>query len=330
MNTLHILNRSGFCFIAALSLVAGLAGCNGGDSYSGGGGVTLPTTPVTITTTNAPAVAGAMIDTVTGTMSLPTGVQTAAPAAPTVITTAKMIARLGASLAQQTGSQGSAPAAVTGAVITINCLVSGTETITDTSATSATATFTNCSDVAGVTISGTLSLSNFTSNAGIDSMDAVYNLTITTTSPPNTATATGDMHIVINTNTFAMTVSGTSLTLANTNAALGNVGMQNYSFSFDSTGTVTAMTFTFASSVIGGTASFTLTSPFGSTSISSLFPSSGAGVITGANSTKLRMTVLGDETAAVNSQVQLELSTDNGATYGTPMLYTWAEISSHL
>jgi hypothetical protein len=334
MNRSHITNRHGFRYLAASCLLAGLAGCGGGEDHDGdgGGNVTFPTIQVTIAATNAPAVAGAAIDTVTGAMSLPTGVQTATSAAPSAITISKTIGRLGNDLVQKIRAQGSSPAAVTAAVTTNNCTVSGTKSYNYTSATAATVTYNSCSDVAGEAVSGILNMSNMAADTALSltTSDLTYNLAITTTVPANTATAIGDMHLETSTATFAGSQSGTNLTVTNTNASLDNAKLTNYMFGFDGAGQVTAMTFTFASTIIGGTASFSLLSPFGSANTGSIFPSFGAAVISGANSTKLRMTVLGDETAAINSQVQIEFSTDNGATYGTPAMVTWAGISSRL
>ncbi len=119
-------------------------------------------------------------------------------------------------------------------------------------------------------------------------------------------------------------MSGSSLSMTNTDATLGNFVLSNYSIVTDSTGHATAMTFDFATP--DGIATFTMTTPFVNTG--GIFPSSGAAIIAGASSTALRFTVLGDETAAPGSQVKLELSTDGGATYATPVYVTWASISS--
>jgi len=120
-------------------------------------------------------------------------------------------------------------------------------------------------------------------------------------------------------------MSGTSLAMGNTDSTLGNYGLQNYLIAINGTGTTTAMAFTFSGTRINGTAAFVMTSQLASTG--GLFPSSGSATITGANSTVLKVTVLGDENAAPGSQVQLELSTDGGNSYLPATFDTWANVS---
>lgn len=321
-------SRFNLNLIAGLTLIISLAACGGGNSSSSSGnGITLPTAPVTITPTNAPQVAGAAVDAAFGGTSLPTGVQTSAPA-PSAVATVQKVSRIGHGAVQRIVTQSTTPATVTGVVQSFPCTLNGTVSFDTAATTSVTMTFNNCSDFAGETINGTLSMSGYSSTPPTEAFDVVYNLTIATTSPANTLTAKGDMHLVINLTTGAMTMSGASLSMGNTDATLGNFGLQNYTIAFDATGNVTTMTFTFASTAINGTAIFDMTTPF--VFGAGMFPSSGAATITGANSTKLKLTVLGDESAPVGSQVKLELSTDNGATYASPTYVTWASISSNL
>lgn len=322
-------NRSGLRLIAISSLIIGMAACGGGGSSSssgggGGGGSTLPTAPVTITSTNQSDVAGAAVDSAINSVSLSTmAVQTSAPA-PSAVATALRVGNIGQAAIQQIATQSTGPLTVTGVVQTSNCTVSGTMSIdVAASNTSGTITFNSCSSFAGETINGTISTANIASTATDQTADMTFNLTFTDAS--GTGTVSGDIHSAKNLTTGATTISGTSLTMSHT--LHGSIGLQNYSITTNALGSVTAMTFTFASTVAGGTATFSLVTPFSGTG---QFPSSGSGIITGAGSTKLKLTVLGDETAAATSQVQLELSTDNGTTYGTPALVTWASISSNL
>ena len=325
---MRALNKTVGCsnlnLLAGLSLIICLSACGDGGGGSGNG-ITLPTAPVTITPQNAPQVAGAAVDAAFGGAALPVGVTSASSSAASAAAAANTVARIGRSAALQVISQGATPAVVTGAVTTTNCLISGTMTLSTTSSTSGSTTYSNCSDVAGETMNGTVSLSNIVSTPSSLSTDAVFDLTITTASPANTMTAIGDMHLFID--TMTITMSGTSLSMGNTDSALGNLGLQNYSISFDSLGNFTVMTFTFASTAINGTAVFTMTSPF--LYSGGMLPSSGTATISGANSTVLKLTVLGDETA-VGSQVQLELSTNGGSTYAAPTNVTWASISSKI
>jgi hypothetical protein len=255
------------------------------------------------------------------------GVQTSVSApAPSVVSAVQSAAKLGQTAVQQAIAQSTAPAVVTGVATTYSCAVSGTYSINFTSANAGVFTYNNCSYVAGMTENGTISFSNFSATSSLISGDYVYNLTLTYSSPypVNTLTITGDMHQSDDLTIGATKFSGTSLSMTNTDPALGNFVLRNYSItSNDSTGHNTAMTFTFTAP--GGTATFTMTTPFFNTGGS--FPSSGAATITGTSSTVLKFTVLGDERAAGN-QVMLELSTDGGTTYAAPVYVTWASISS--
>lgn len=321
-------SRSNLNLIAGLSLIIGLAACGGGGSSSGGGGgggSTLPTAPVTITTANTPQVAGAAVDAAIGGMDMSAmGVQTSAPT-PSAVATVQKMGRIGHGAVQRIVTQSTTPATVMGVVQSFPCTVGGTMSFDPAATTSITMTFSSCSDVAGETINGTISVTGITSTATATAADMTFNITFTDAS--GTGTVTGNMHIAENLTTGAVTISGTSLTMTHTTQ--GSMGLQNYSITTDASGNITAMTFTFASTVIGGTATFSMVTPFVFTGPTQ-FPSSGAATITGASSTKLKLTVMGDENAAVGSQVKLELSTDNGTTYAAPTYVTWASISSNL
>ena len=327
MNTLNrTANRSCLQLIARLSLVIGLTACGGGGG--GGGGITLPTAPVTITQQNAPQIAGVAIDTLYGGTSLPiaTGVQTSATASARSSTSvAQTVARIGQAAAQQIISQRTETAIVTGAVSTTTCPGGGTMSVSGSGA-SGSVTYTNCKDLGGVvTINGTVSISNANQIGSIISADAVFNLTVSTVTPANTLTAMGDMHFEIDTVTLAMTISGNSLAMGNTNPAMGNFGLQNYMISIDTSGNFSVLSFRFSSTAINGTAVFAMTTPFAYGA--GMFPSSGVATITGANSTVLRITILGDESSG-GSQVQLELIIDGGNNWAAPTYHSWASISS--
>lgn len=321
-------NLSGLRLIAIFGMTLGLAACGGGDSAPASGGVALPTAPVTITSTNQGQVAGAVVDTaIEGYALSATGVQSST-GTKSAVDVALRVGQLAGTAAKQIAAQAEAPATATGVVRTYDCLISGTYTIDITmdATTSATSTYTSCSNAAGETVNGTMIMSNINFNAAgsIVSFDATFNLSFT--SSGGSATATGDMHQATDPTTNDTTISGSSLTF--TDSVYGNEAMQNYSITTDINGNTTAMTFTYASSALGGTATFNLVTRF-MYNLGSMFPNTGSGMVTGGNSTKLKVTVLGDENAAGN-QVQLELSTDNGATYGAPAYVTWASISRNL
>jgi hypothetical protein len=231
---------------------------------------------------------------------------------------AKLLLPIGTSAIQQVAVQNTVPATVVGATSSTACDVSGTMSTNETSATSGTITFTDCSYSAGTKIAGTVSVGNAGSSAtGGTTGDITFDITITATA--DTLTLKGDMSIAYDSATGSSTLTGTSLIVSSTKN--GNRALQNYTITQDANGDA-SLTFTYASTVAGGTATFTTTTPFHTTT--GKYPSSGAATVTGASSTKLKITVLGDENAAVDSQVKLEVSSDNGTTYGTPSLVTWA------
>lgn len=312
--------------IFVLILSALLYACNGGGG-DGGNGIALPTVQVTITQLNAPLIAGAAFDTFNGGASMPVAAKSSAPAGgPLATPVTQTISRLIQSAAQQVISENSV---VTKATSTSYCPYGGTLSVSTTGPASGIGTYSNCSMVAGETINGIVNIINIVSDATTVSFSTTVNLTITTVSPANTLRAIGDMSLSLDGYTGAMTMSGTSLSMGNSDVARGNFGLQNYLIVIDSTDTITTMMYTFASTTIGGTANFAMTTSFSHTNLASLFPSSGAAIITGANQTMLRLTVLGDENA-VGNQVQLELSVDAGTTYASPAFYTWAAISSQI
>lgn len=314
-----VANHSGLRLIAVASLLMGLAACGGGGGSSGGGA--LPTGSVTITSANQSAVAGAAVDSAVGGTSLPIAAQTSTAAAPAADSVAQKIGQVAYAAAQQITAQGSTPVLVTGAVTSYPCTISGTYSIN-----SGTATYNNCSNIAGETVNGTITLSNIASAADT-TFDSTYSLTITL--PGDVITAAGDMHVVISgcTTTCTLTLTGSSLQFTSTISGI-TVALQNYTMDFPN-GILGTLTFTFASTQIGGTAIFNMVTPF-VTNGSGQFPVSGVATVTGANSTVLRLTALGNETAPANSQAQIELSTNGGATYGAPTLVTWASISSRI
>jgi len=310
--------------MAASSLLMGLSACGGGGSGSTGGttGISLPTAPVTISSTNQSAVAGAAVDSASGGTSVPVAAQTSATG-PSADAVAQKVGQIGRTVVQQIGST---PALVTGAVTTYPCAISGTWSIS-TSATTGTATFNSCSNITGESTNGTISVSNAVSSASSTSFDSTYSLTITI--PGDVLTVTGDMHVAVlgcTTTCTSETLTGSSLKFTST--INGTVALQNYKMGYFN-GALTTLTFTFSSTQINGTATFNMVTRF-TGNVGSLFPSAGVATVTGANSTILKITALGDETAPANSQAQLELSTDGGATYGAPTVVTWASISSRL
>jgi hypothetical protein len=316
-------SRSYLRLIPVLLLLSGLAACGGSGSATSG--YPLPTEPITITQQNAHQVAGAAFDALTGVTPLPAGVTVSLyTSGPNAISITQKVAWLVQQATEKLANLGTTPPTV----LDLNCPVSGTITLNVTSATSEIVTYNNCSNVAGETINGTVTLSNLETATQYQS-DNVFNLTFTTASPANTTTAKGDMQFIEDFASVVKTISGDNMWMVNTDTSVGNFEIQTYTIAtFGADGPAT-LVYDYGSSVIGGIANFHQdgTHPFINTG--GIFPSSGIATITGTNSTVIKLTVLGDENA-VGNQLQFEFSTDGGITYAAPTYDTWANISNLL
>jgi hypothetical protein len=315
-------SRSDLRLISMAFLLPGLAACGG--NGSGTGGLTWPIDPITITQLNVPQIAGAAFDTLTGGTPLPAGVS--APLSTTgssAITIPQKVAWLGRSAIQQLISLGKPYPSV----VTYVCVIGGTYSIYKKNSTSEKITYDNCSNVTGETINGTLNMGNMVTTATSYSADTAFALTFATASPANTMNVDGDMDINMDLATNVETISGTNLWMGNTDNALGNSQLSNYTIATLVPDMYVTQEYAYASSAIGGTVDFQMdaANPFINTG--GVFPSSGVSTITGANSTVIKLTVLGDENAAGN-QLQFELSTDGGITYAAPTYDTWANITN--
>jgi len=329
------MNKYFYCAVAIPVLAINLTGCLGNDgngpvgaassssntSTSTGSTVTLPTTPVTITAANAPTVAATSIDTAFGTTKMsPIGVQIDSDStAISAKAIGEQLAHIGVDALQQLAAANDAPAIVVGAVTSQACAVSGTISVNETSPTSGTLTYTDCSYAAGSKIAGTITLTGKgTTPTGGTTGDLTLDLTITSTA--DTIIFKGDMSIAYDSTASAVTIKGKSLVVSST--VNGSRALQNYTISRASNGD-SSLTFDYASTMAGGTATFTTTTPF-HTNTGAKYPSAGVATVKGASSTQLKITVLGDENAAATSQVQLEVSSDGGTTYAAPTQVTWA------
>ena len=304
-----------------------LVACSGG---SGGGGSDIPP-PVMISPSNAPAVAGSAFDTLKGgtvlTLTTRGAVPTSNWVAGDTTSSMKMLAEIINGEIQHGFVQGSATSLKSVKQSTTSyCLYGGTKTMSQTSSTSGTASYSNCSDVSGVTLNGSMSMSNMVYTSTTLSVNIVYDLSVTTTMPVNTMQMTGDMALSIDLNTFAMTMSGSRFSMSNSAAGMGNIKLYNYTMVFSGNGALVAIEFTYASARIGGSAVFQMDGASPLVSVGGVFPSSGVAIIRGADSTLIKVTVLGDENAAGN-QVQIEFSKDSGTTYEAPLYEGWANIS---
>lgn len=319
--------------VLAILFSVTVAACGGGGGGDASSGTPAPLAAVTLTAGNELSVTGAAFDTAAGVTDfgslLPVGVQTSTEAPKQ-----RVLSRLTASVVQKMAEQKAAPASVTGAVTIENCngqnANAGTMQI-DTlgGTTAARVTFSNCNFGTGEVINGNMSFSGMAQTSSSAAGTASIELTITETGFP-TVTISGGFGFTyaFTTPTELVTLSGTHLTFTQ-----GARSQGIFDFRFETSLNITtnvytdSSRFTLSSSEIGGSFTVETATPF-VTNVPAWFPHSGVAHISGAGSTRLRVTVLGNETEAANNQVKIERSTDGGATYGTPRLTTWAQLDS--
>jgi len=194
-------------------------------------------------------------------------------------------------------------------------------------ATSNSVSFTNCSS-GGQTFNGTLNLTNIASpSAGNFTAHVSHNLTITESGAP-TLVSSGNFdinhatagNVITDTLTggpinfqadadFAI-LSGPGLTLTSTVDTVSMATTDNF------TGTI-------GTTLLRGMVTVAMPTPFQAAPGHS--PNTGQMIITGANNSKVRFTVLGDETL-VGNQVRIEVDPEGDGTFQPPVETTWADL----
>jgi hypothetical protein len=202
--------------------------------------------------------------------------------------------------------------------------------------TSITVTFASCTD-AGITINGSFMLSNILGTApGNFSASVSINLSITASGFAG-ENFSGSFSISVSTTTTTPTTTTITLTGTNISRQIGTDAELLRSFTFtaviDSTNNETdTVAFNYASTKIGGSVTVSTSVAFQTSSTSS-FPHTGTLIIVGApammgaNNSTIRVTVLGDETL-VGTQVTIELDANGSGTFGSPVNYSWTQLTS--
>ncbi len=219
------------------------------------------------------------------------------------------------------------PALLAGIVTTTNCQVSGTRT-EDQSAGSIVRTFNACSDFANESVSGSVVISGISGTASSFSASISTNLTFSFTGFAD-LTFTGNF-------AFSETgLGGTSSTITISGAQLvlyeGTNTEQLGSFTLTTTtdtstlGTTDTLTFSYASTEIGGSVLVTTLTPF-QTNPGSEFPHAGALQIVGANGSSIKVTINGDEFGAT-PQLTIQLDADGNGVFELTLNKNWADIT---
>ena len=253
----------------------------------------------------------------------------------TPVLNASAITRTAGSLMRRINGALTAPQTVLGATTTIGCALSGNISMSDNSSagaapTSLTMTFNSCSDVAGETMNGTLSISGISGgqsgNLLTMAASVSMNLTIATTGQP-TQSMTGSWaySMTLDTTTFAVTAMrfyGSSFAVTDSTHSFSLTN-----FDFNATGTATDTTtsvaYTISDSSLGSVTVAT-TTPVHQL-LARLHPDNGVIVATGGRGSKLRVTILGDETAAA-PQLRIEVDADGNGSYESTVTSSWTAL----
>lgn len=322
---------------ASALLAAGIAACGGGgggDSGTTPSTPVAPTTPVAVTATNADKAAAAAISGVTA-----VGGGSSLYAAETVVTPVppRSLSRISSDAVRRAHLLLSSPQSIAAAVSSypFNCAISGTGTLTLTTSDSTGAltavgfAFSNCSDIAGEVLNGSMSISVTTDTATTFSGTFSADLTLTATGYPTVRMVGGYTFTQNYTGSdWTGTVSGTSFSLyeGSTVHTLTNFSFSDsYAFATD---TYTHIAnFTLASTDLGGQVTVATS---GATPIRQLgyrmFPYQGIVTVTGTGGSKLRITINGDETYTVGFDVTIEVDANGDNVYETTLNREWSAL----
>jgi hypothetical protein len=332
-------------------IAVAVAGCGGGSSspagMSGMSGMAGMNSPLAITQSNANATAA---EAILMPAALSVGTAAAVSAAPASVVPATLRA-IDRRVAQ--GMQPSATVRPAGAgTVTISCAVGGSVTVVkSTDGKTLTVTLADCSEAAGTSVNGTQTYANFTltTTSSSDSISANVTDALTIVVGALSFAETGDYAFALSANkalngsvtteTFDLTGSSLSVSVSQSGAVSDSVTLTNFNFNFQEDQTVSphqlysSLSFTLASSRLNGTITVTTTQEFKQIVDPSeirMYPYTGQLLIMGADSERLQVTILGDETfvpPAGEGQIELQLDSGSG-TFGPPIWLSWATLAA--
>ena len=212
-------------------------------------------------------------------------------------------------------------------VQTQTCTISGDITIVS-GGTSATETFNACSDAAGESTNGVITIGSIAGDASSISASVSVDLTFSATgfSDLTFAGSFAFAETGLGGTTITITLSGSNLTLSQ-GTSTQNLGSFTLSTTVDTStsGTTESASFMFSSPEIGGTVAVTTLSPFQITP-GRTFPHTGTLLITGINGSAIKITVNGDESAPA-PQVTIQLDANGDGMFELTLNKNWSDLT---
>ena len=326
---------------AALSIaLAALASCGGGGGggnslppvQAGGGGPPVPTAPLGLTSANMQDVAAGATLAGLGTSSLSTlldgasalSASSAGPALPRTHVLTRFIKQ---QIDQLIRPLQTPPGVRVATAVTPPACISGTAAVADNGPNSVTETFSACSPEAGVSLSGTITINNMIADPGVSfSASATINLVLKQTGFADVSFMASNITVLetINVDVGTFTLSGQEMFIT-TGAVTERLGNFTLMASFTGTTETDDVTFSYASTKIGGSVNVSTVTPCVTDSAKN-FPSSGVLSLTGAGGSKLRVTINGDETLAT-PQLTIDLDANGDGAVDTTLNKNWSDLA---
>jgi len=313
---------------AALLVAITAVACGGDGGGDGRPSLSAPTTPISINAANADAIAAAAVaaaagQTLTGAADMAIGVKVEADGS----SAQQVVGRITSQTLRRVVAANSAPS-VTGAVQSEPCLVSGTVTFSG-SETSFSVVFAQCSDSEGEVANGRIEVANVSSTgdqyAGSASASVWMDLSVTTSGATTRIVGDFTAEASWTSTSESSRLHGNSLGYTDgvTTEVLSNFDM---SVSIDASLASASSDFTLASTALGGAVNVDTQTAIQGYAYGE-HPFAGVVVVSGSGGTKVRVTILGDETEAA-PHVRVEVDADGNGTFETTYELSWSELEA--
>ena len=318
-----------------MTVLATLASCGGGGGGGPGGGGGAPVPPVppvptaflALSSANAQDVAAGATLTGLGASSagnlFQAALRTQQPLSRTHVLTGFVRQQIGL-LTQHLQSRPAAP--IGAAAVTTPCMVSGSVSV-DQGASSATETFSACSDTAGSSVDGTVVIDNMSLDPGVSfSGLAGLNLTFKQAGFADVNIMGSNVSVVetVNVAVDTVTLSGQEI-FTTTGTVTERLGNFTLVASLDASGETDDITLNYASTKIAGSVNVSTLAPC-VTDLTRVFPHAGVLSLAGAGGSQIQVTINGDETLAT-PQVKIDLDADGNGAFESTLDRNWADLS---